>query len=111
MACSMSRLRLGQILILRGRGWRLSFAREPLRHLFLLSLFTLLFFLALFESLWSTTWHYLLLQEVKGDAARLIESRDGDPKRRPGALARQIRQSYQRDPLPRLPPESFRLPA
>jgi 4-amino-4-deoxy-L-arabinose transferase-like glycosyltransferase len=63
----MSYVRLGQILILilRGRVWRLILARESPRHLFLLFLFTLLLFLALFESLWSTTRHWLLLSGSK----------------------------------------------
>jgi hypothetical protein len=47
-------------LILGSRRWPV-FTREPLGHFFLLPLFTLLFFLALFKGLRSATWHALLL--------------------------------------------------
>ena len=109
-ASPASCVRLGQILILRGRVWPLVLAREPPGHLFLLFLFTLLLFLALFESLWSTTRHSLLLEEVKGTPPGLLNPGHAPQKGLFAGLARQVRRFYQRDPLPRLPPESFRLP-
>jgi hypothetical protein len=44
---------------------RLIFASQPFRHFFFLALFSLLLFLSLLKSLWSTTRHMLSPLEMK----------------------------------------------
>jgi hypothetical protein len=54
---------------------RLIFPRQPPRHFFFLALFSLLLFLSLLESLWSTTRHMLSPLEMKNRSPGISASR------------------------------------